>query len=264
MTVDVKRAYFHARSRRLVYIEIPIEDFEPGDEHMVGRLNLILYGTRDAAPNWTREYTEFLQSIWFQVRSGVTLQLLSQTKRALLHSARRRLHNHWPNGGLELENKFEITATVLGRDEGMENEIRVLNHTLRWTDSGITYEPDQRHAEIIIKEFNLFESSKNTTEPPKSVQRRANPVGTPAVPDNQVALQESDNSEYIDKHDASRHRALSARLNYLSLDRLDLQFSLHGDTSSVGLGSLEEDRSLLGGVFALSSNFPMASSGRQW
>ena len=106
---------------------------------------------------------------------------------------------------------------MLGPDEGMENEIRVLNRTLRWTDSGITYEPDQRHAEIIIKEFNMFESSKNATGPPKSVQRRSNPVGTPVVPDNHVALQERDNSEYMDKHDASRYRALSARLNYLSL-----------------------------------------------
>ena len=56
----------------------------------------------------------------------------------------------------EMENKFEITANVLGQDEGMENEIRVLNRTLRRTDSGITYEPDQRHAEIIIKQFNFF------------------------------------------------------------------------------------------------------------
>ena len=76
-----------------------------------------------------------------------------------------------------MENKFEITANVLGPDEGVENEIHVLNRTLRWTDSGITYEPDQRHAEIIIKELNLFESSKNTTEPHKSAQRRSNPVG---------------------------------------------------------------------------------------
>ena len=74
MTLDVKRAYFYARSRRPVYIEIPIEDFEPGGEHMVGRLNLSLYGTRDAAQNWTREYTEFLGKYWFQVRSGVTMQ----------------------------------------------------------------------------------------------------------------------------------------------------------------------------------------------
>ena len=70
MTVDVKRAYFYARSRTPVYIEIPIEDFEPGDEHMVGRLNLSLYGTRDAAQNWTREYTEFLERIGY--RSGLT------------------------------------------------------------------------------------------------------------------------------------------------------------------------------------------------
>ena len=99
----------------------------------------------------------------------------------------------------EMENKFEITANVSGPDEGMENEIRVLNRTLRWTDSGITYEPDQRHAEIIIKELNLFECSKNTTGPPKSVQRLSNPVGTPAVPENHVALQERDNSEYMEK-----------------------------------------------------------------
>ena len=49
-----------------------------------------------------------------------------------------------------MENKFEITANVLGPDEGMEKEIRVLNRALRWTESGITYEPDQRHDEIII------------------------------------------------------------------------------------------------------------------
>ena len=103
--------------------------------------------------------------------------------------------------------------------------MRVLNRTVRWTDSGITYEPDQRHAEIIIKELHLFESSKNTTGPFRSVQRRSNPFGTPAVPENHVALQERENGECVDKHDASRYRALSARLNYLSLDRPDLQFA---------------------------------------
>ena len=101
MTLDVKRAYFYARSRRPVYIEIPIEDFEPGGEHMVGRLNLSLYGTSDATQNWTREYTAFLEKYWFQVRSGVTMQPFFSKQKALLDSARRRLHNHWPNGGFE-------------------------------------------------------------------------------------------------------------------------------------------------------------------
>ena len=34
-------------------MEIPMEDLEPGDEMMVAKLNLSIYGTRDAAQNWT-------------------------------------------------------------------------------------------------------------------------------------------------------------------------------------------------------------------
>ena len=51
MSVDVRRAYSYAKATRPVYIEIPIEDFEPGDEGKVARLNLSLYGTRDDAQN---------------------------------------------------------------------------------------------------------------------------------------------------------------------------------------------------------------------
>ena len=88
---------------RSVNIEIPIEDFDPGDEHMVGLLNLSLYGKRDAAQNRTREYTEFLESIGFRSGLASPCNFFHKQKRALLDSARRRLHNHWPNGGLELD-----------------------------------------------------------------------------------------------------------------------------------------------------------------
>ena len=57
MSVDVRRAYFCAKATRPVYIEIPIEDFGPGDEGKVARLNLSLYGTGDAAQNWAKEST---------------------------------------------------------------------------------------------------------------------------------------------------------------------------------------------------------------
>ena len=66
MSVDVRRAYFYAKATRPVYIEIPIEDFEPGDEGRVARLNMSLYGTRDAAQNWAKEYTTFLEEIGFK------------------------------------------------------------------------------------------------------------------------------------------------------------------------------------------------------
>ena len=52
MVNDVKRAYFYAKATRPIYVEIPAEDKEEGDESMVAMLNLSLYGTRDAAQNW--------------------------------------------------------------------------------------------------------------------------------------------------------------------------------------------------------------------
>ena len=52
MIADVKRAFFHAKARELVYVKLPPEDVEPGEEEMCGRLNFSMYGTRDAAVNW--------------------------------------------------------------------------------------------------------------------------------------------------------------------------------------------------------------------
>ena len=63
---DVSRAYFYAPATRPLFIEIPVEDREEGDENMVGQLELSLYGTRDAAQNWAATYTKFLMKIGFQ------------------------------------------------------------------------------------------------------------------------------------------------------------------------------------------------------
>ena len=65
MVADVKRAYFHAKCKRLTYVKLPPEDVLPGEENMCGRLNFSLYGTRDAAANWAEEYTGRLRSMGF-------------------------------------------------------------------------------------------------------------------------------------------------------------------------------------------------------
>lgn len=51
----MKRAYFFAKVKRLIFIEIPAADREPNDEQKVGRLNLNFHGTRDSAMNWQDE-----------------------------------------------------------------------------------------------------------------------------------------------------------------------------------------------------------------
>ena len=63
---DESRAYFHAPVTRPLFINIPVEDWEEGDEGFVGQLQIILYGTRDAAQNWAATNIKFLVKIGFQ------------------------------------------------------------------------------------------------------------------------------------------------------------------------------------------------------
>ena len=44
---------------------------------------------------------------------------------------------------------------VLGPNAGQSEEVRVPNRIIRWTRTGLEYEPDQRHAERIISELEL-------------------------------------------------------------------------------------------------------------
>ena len=49
--IDVRRAYFYAKAKRNVFIELPEEDLAEEDKQkdLVGLLKMSLYGTRDAA-----------------------------------------------------------------------------------------------------------------------------------------------------------------------------------------------------------------------
>ena len=38
---------------------------------------------------------------------------------------------------------------------GQTEDVRVLNRIIRWTRTGLEFEPDQRHAERIISELEL-------------------------------------------------------------------------------------------------------------
>ena len=60
--VDVRRAYFHARARRRVFVNLPDEDSQEG---YCGEPEKSMYGMRDAAQNWEHEYAEFLNQVGF-------------------------------------------------------------------------------------------------------------------------------------------------------------------------------------------------------
>ena len=57
---------------------------------------------------------------------------------------------------MRMEAIYEIKAEFLGpKGEDCQTEIRVFNRTIRWTDAGLEYEPDQRHAELIIEQMGM-------------------------------------------------------------------------------------------------------------
>ena len=68
MTNDVARAFFEAPMHRDVCIELPTEAMEPGEDPLewVGKLQMRLYGTKDAATNWQELVAEKMEKIGFK------------------------------------------------------------------------------------------------------------------------------------------------------------------------------------------------------
>ena len=46
-----------------MFVELPHQDCQPGDEHVCGLLRYSLYGTRDAAQNWEEELASTLSGL---------------------------------------------------------------------------------------------------------------------------------------------------------------------------------------------------------
>ena len=48
-----------------------------------------------------------------------------------------------------------MKTEIIGPDAGQQLEARVLNRFIRWEETGITWEPDPRHVEIMIEQMGL-------------------------------------------------------------------------------------------------------------
>ena len=207
--IDVRRAYFHAKARRRVFVQLPAEDFEPG---MCGLLKKSMYGTRDAAQNWEIEYAEFMQGIGF--KRGLAVPCLFNHDKFNLRVA---VHGDdftvlgevqaldWFR--IQMAKKFEVKFRGrIGPEQGDEKAIRLLNRVFQWTPEGIIVEADQRHAELIVKDLGLKSDSKG--------------LSTPGV-----KLKETQ-EDLLPKEQATQYRANVARGNYLCQDRSDIQYAV--------------------------------------
>ncbi len=265
MRNDVRRAYFYAPTTRPIFITIPAEDREPGDEDMVGQLNLSLYGTRDAAINWAKTYTEFLVSAGFEAGKASPCNFVHRERSISLTvhgddftSTGREKDLRWLDA--QMRAKFDIETNIMGPGPRHEKQVRILNRIITWSEDGILYEADQRHAELLIRALDV--SKAVTTPGTRDDAGRAGPPSSTTPPRDfvssvmsvdtgrhggramiledeymanilKVSGQAADGGEddqegspLLSSSEASRYRALAARANYLALDRPDVQFAV--------------------------------------
>jgi hypothetical protein len=225
MIIDIRRAYFNAPARRPVYIEIPPEDWEPGDEHKCARLNSSLYGTRDAARNWEEELTKFMlsQGAVMGKSSSCVYDFKIRGIKVSIHGddivcAGEPEDLDWLRD--QFIKKFEVRVQELSDREQGSQEIKVLNRVIRRTSAGITIEADPRHATSIIEHLGLV--GANGVSTPCEVQKN---VTWTEGPDAGCEVLEREGSAPLGVERARLYRGVAARLNYLAQDRPDLKFA---------------------------------------
>ena len=218
--LDISRAHPHCPIHRKVYIRLPQEDPSSGDRAMCGRLNIALYGARDAGQNFEFKTTDVLEGggceqgqfspcVWFHPLKRLGIYIHGDD----YVIAGGRDQSAWLRG--HVEQTFVVKDRgVLGPrpDLGDVQEIVVLSRILRFIPEGapggecIEYEADPRHADILAAQFGFTDTSKT--------------VATPGV---RTKMTESQLEPLKDK-DAAFYRSACMRLGYLSMDRPELQY----------------------------------------
>ena len=105
----------------------------------------------------------------------------------------------------KLNEKLELVQKArLG--PGYDGEATVLNRCVTYSDSGLTWEADPRHAELAVAELG-----------PQAARPHTSPGGAkPSAPLDQ---------EELESHGQQAYHSVSARLAYLASDRSDIAFA---------------------------------------
>ena len=212
--LDVKRAHFYSDATRELYVELPAEAKKPGED-VVGRLLKSLYGTRDAPLNWELQIRKVMVALGFkQGKSNPCIYFhAGRDLRTVVHgddftTAGTFDDIKWLHG--ELSKKWKcIERGILG-PPGTPNtiqDIRVLNRIITWKEDGIWWEPDARHAELVVALLG---------DGPRGAK-----VTTPLAKGAVESLK--DTAEFLSDEEATQYRSVAMRAAYLAQDRPDLQ-----------------------------------------
>ena len=210
MFIDIKKAHLNGKlvEDEYAYVQLPLE---AGGG--VARLRRWLYGMRQAASAWEEEYAKRLEEIGFvrgrsattvfwHPESGVRMVVWGDDFTILGRQEDLR------NVAKSLAEWYEVKIrAVMGPDVSDDHEVRILNRTLKWKNNCIQYEGDERHAKTVIAGMGLQGDSKGLD------------AATVKEDDG------TDDTEELSEAGSKRYRSLAAVVNFLSLDRPDLQYA---------------------------------------
>ena len=214
--IDISRAYFNASMEdgaEPTYVMLPPEH----PDHALGRCGLLLkhmYGTRAAADGWQQEYSGYMRSIGF-VQGEASPCIFTHPSRGIACSVHgddftstgEKRELDWLESMLEA--RYELRKDGrLGPGDDDVKELTVLNRILRWTPEGFEYEADPRQGEKLIEAMRL--------------DANCNVAATPGI---KPLLEQLEKDVELPPGSHTDFRGLAARANYLSADRIDLQFS---------------------------------------
>ena len=102
---------------------------------------------------------------------------------------------------------------MIGEAVDLNNQLQILNKTVRWSTRGLWIEADPRHVEEVIKALGL-EGASPAPSPGVSAK------GETRVEDNESSIDPE-----LGQEETTVFRAVAARLNYLSQDWSDITFA---------------------------------------
>jgi hypothetical protein len=105
-----------------------------------------------------------------------------------------------------LQKNFEIKSHMIGHEADDEKSVKVFNRVISVVDDGFACESDIRHAELVVKQMGLEQGKI---------------VITPWVDEPE----DPEKDELLDNEHHNKYRSLIARQNFMSHDRMDMQFT---------------------------------------
>ena len=221
--LDVKRAHFYSEATREIFVELPDEGKTSLDGDVVGRLKRSLYGTRDAPLNWELTIRKIMMKLGFtQGKSNPCIYYHQKRDlRTLVHgddftTAGSCENIKWLHESLGKE-WMVVEHGFLG-PPGTPNtiqDIRVLNRIISWKDEGIWWEPDSRHADLVVE---ILETKIGKDG------RQGSKVKTPIAKPTAEDMEKD--KEFLPPEEASVYRSVAMRAGYLAQDRPDLQVAI--------------------------------------